>query len=139
MNAPDLLDAVRAVGVTLRAEGGRLLASPSGALPPALAEALRAEKAQVLALLASSAPCARRILPFDPARRRRAAAHLAGTSCPSCGWSWWRVSPRGDASCLACSELAAGRTPRCETCKQTTGWETVDGRKRCACTQEASL
>ncbi len=81
---------------------------------------------------------ARRLLPFDPDRRRRTELHLAGRSCDACGWSWWQVSPRGDARCMACAELAAGRTPRCATCQQTTGWVTVDGVKRCGCTQEAS-
>lgn len=80
-----------------------------------------------------------RVIPFSPDRRARTEARLAGTSCTACGWSWWQVSPRGDAWCVACRERAAGRTPRCGTCKQTTGWTTVDGRKRCGCTREASL
>ena len=117
MNASDLLDAARAAGVTLRAEGGRLLASPSGALPPALAEALRAEKAQVLALLTPpsgttcGSPGARRVLPFD--RRRRTELHLAGRSCPSCGSpDGWQVNARGDAWCRPCEARRAAEEAR---------------------------
>ena len=86
------------------------------------------------------APSAR-VIPFNPdrhaARRRRTEAALATRSCLECGWSWWSVSAKGDAWCVACREVLAGRTPRCATCQQTTGWETVDGVKRCRCTQGA--
>ncbi len=74
----------------------------------------------------------RKVVPFDPDRRRRTEAALAGGACPACGWSWWQVDHRGDSHCVACSELLAGRVPRCGTCQRTDGWETVDGRKRCA-------
>jgi RNA polymerase subunit RPABC4/transcription elongation factor Spt4 len=79
-----------------------------------------------------------RLLRFDPDRRARTAGRLASTRCGSCGWSWWSVSPRGDAHCLACSEIAAGRHPRCAGCGSSTSWTTdPDGRKSCHCSPKS--
>ncbi len=64
-------------------------------------------------------------------RRRRAEEALASRYCETCGWSWWAVSPRGDAWCHPCAELLAGRAPRCGTCQRTDGWATAGNQKRC--------
>ncbi len=104
----------------------RLLAPPCTSCgdPVAGAEA-------VLCQTCLEARLARRLLPFDPDRRRRTEAALATRTCSACGWSWWQVDHRGDSHCVVCRELEAGRAPRCGTCQRTDGWETVDGRKAC--------
>jgi len=43
-----------------------------------------------------------RVLPFDPDRRRRTEARLAGRACGTCGAVAWRVNARGDATCRGC-------------------------------------
>jgi hypothetical protein len=43
-----------------------------------------------------------RVLPFDPDRRRRTEARLAGRPCGTCGATSWRVNGRGDAACRGC-------------------------------------
>jgi hypothetical protein len=78
-----------------------------------------------------------RLLQFDPERQRRTGASLASSRCSTCGWSWWGVPASGDAWCLACLELVAGRAPRCGRCHGT-AWKTAaDGRRSCLCDQRS--
>lgn len=56
-----------------------------------------------------------RVLAFDPDRRRRALARLAGRPCGTCGAVAWRVNARGDATCRGCfpdsSSTRSGSVP----------------------------
>lgn len=64
-----------------------------------------------------------RLLAFDEVRARRleeraerTAAVLAERHCEACGFSFWRVSSRGDARCYPCELLRDGRPLRCARC-----------------------
>ncbi len=73
-----------------------------------------------------------RVLPFYPTRAARTAASLAERFCPACGFSFWRVSSRGDARCYACALLAEGKPLRCARCGGE-GWQRDEhGRRTCA-------
>lgn len=56
-----------------------------------------------------------RVLAFDPDRRRRTEARLAGRACGTCGATSWRVNGRGDATCRGCfpdsSSTRSGSAP----------------------------
>lgn len=43
------------------------------------------------------------LLRFDPDRRRRTLARLAGYPCPDCQTIAWHVNGRGDATCQTCA------------------------------------
>jgi hypothetical protein len=92
-----LLEAARAVGVTLRADAGRILASPPRALPPDLAAQIRGQKAQVLEALTGA-----RILQFPtrpagtPYRLRLGRDYSTdavkdGEPCSTCQGTAWRL------------------------------------------------
>jgi uncharacterized Zn finger protein (UPF0148 family) len=51
-----------------------------------------------------------RVLPFDPARRTRTLARLAGYPCPDCETVAWHVNARGDATCQTCARRRAATT-----------------------------
>jgi hypothetical protein len=73
-----------------------------------------------------------RLLPFDPERHGRTAARLATARCSTCGFGFWRVSARGDASCYACELRAAGLELHCANCKGASWRRDVFGRVSCA-------
>ena len=80
-----------------------------------------------------------RLLAFDEdrlrrheERRQRTAAALAERYCPACGFSFWRVSPRGDASCYACTLLREGKPLRCARCGLEEWQRDRAGRRVCA-------
>ena len=126
MSPAEVLAEAARIGLSLHADGGRVVVRPARLLPPTLAEAIRARRGEVLTLLegcclcvACNAPlpdpgdvlCARcyaarrgpgRVLAFDPDRRRRTEARLAGRACGTCGAVAWRVNGRGDAACRGC-------------------------------------
>ena len=73
--------------------------------------------------------------PFERARRRaagrlRASVELAGRYCPACGFSAWRITDRGDASCYGCELARRGIVPRCARCGRRE-WRLEDGRRVC--------
>jgi uncharacterized Zn finger protein (UPF0148 family) len=49
-----------------------------------------------------------RVIPFDPGRRSRTLARLAGRPCPDCQTVAWHVNARGDATCQTCARRRAG-------------------------------
>jgi hypothetical protein len=67
VNVQAILDELARHGVRLRAENGRIIAKPLGAVPYDLAHAVRAHKREVLALLGTDSSTVR------PARTRSAA------------------------------------------------------------------
>jgi hypothetical protein len=80
------------------------------------------------------------VLTFDPDRLRRheeraarTAAALAERFCEACGFSSWRVSPRGDASCYACDLIREGRPLRCTGCGGQE-WRRDEHRRRACAT-----
>ena len=117
MTPSAILAAVRAAGVTLRVDSGRILASPPRTLPPDLAAAIRANRAEVLTILSGPSTFPGRVLTFSVHRRRPAAplpTHPAGTpyrlrlardystdavkdgeACPTCQGTDWRLTPPG--------------------------------------------
>jgi hypothetical protein len=57
----------------------------------------------------------RKVIPFDPERRKVAVICAYFSGCSRCGAHWWRLNGRGDAWCVACwratrRELAGGDT-----------------------------
>jgi hypothetical protein len=72
-----------------------------------------------------------RVLPFD-ARRSRTAAALAERFCEACGFSFWRVSSRGDASCYGCTLMAEGKPLRCARCGGQEWRRDEHGRRACS-------
>lgn len=129
MNAVDVLAEAARLGLALRAEGDRVMVRPAESLPPALADEIRTNRPGVLALLAAAPACpvcgatvapglvlcrpchvARRapgrVLAFDPGRRSRTLARLAGRPCPDCRTVTWHVNEAGDATCQACARAA---------------------------------
>lgn len=65
-------------------------------------------------------------------RRQRMTSVLAERFCPACGFSFWRVSPQGDASCYACTLLRQGRPLRCARCGLEEWRRDEHGRRVCA-------
>ncbi len=49
-----------------------------------------------------------KVLPFDPDRRGRTLARLAGCPCPECQTVAWHVNANGDATCQTCARTRAG-------------------------------
>lgn len=139
MSPAEVLAEAARIGLSLHADGGRVVVRPARLLPPALAEAIRAKRREVLTLLECSPLCpacgapvddpeavicgacyqARRgpgrVLAFDPDRRRRTEARLAGRACGTCAGAAWRVNARGDATCGRCfpdsSSTRSGSAP----------------------------
>jgi hypothetical protein len=79
------------------------------------------------------------VITFDPDRVRRheeraarTAETLVETYCPACGFSFWRVTPRGDASCYACDLLREGKPLRCARCGGEEWRRDEHGRRECA-------
>lgn len=64
-----------------------------------------------------------RVLTFDPDRRRRTLARLAGRPCGTCGAVAWRVNARGDATCRGCfpSSPPAGSAPDAPSASKLSG------------------
>lgn len=113
-------------GVALSVRAGTVYAAPPGLLPAALVDEIRAHKSELVDLLATSPGCTScagpvddardllcqpcysarrapgRVLPFDPDRRLRTEQRLAARRCETCGGSWYRVHPNGDAECEPC-------------------------------------
>lgn len=80
-----------------------------------------------------------RLLAFDEERRlrhearaARTAAALAERFCEACGFSFWRVTSRGDASCYACDLIREGRPLRCAACGGEEWCRDEHGRRACA-------
>jgi len=133
VNASEIVNAASAVGVRLLVRDGKILAEPAGIIPEGLKAEIRERKSDLLDAL-RPVPCYRcgtpvagaqdllcqpcyqsrrgtgRVLPFDPGRRRRTEARLAGARCQTCGGSWWRVHPNGDAECEPCRRGRAATT-----------------------------
>lgn len=126
-----ILAAATQAGVNLSVRAGTVYAAPPGRLPAELVDEIRAHKEELVAALALPTcpscgtpvadpqdvlcqPCylsrraLGRVLSFDPDRRRRTGARLAGRRCETCGGSWWRIDARGDAECEACRRSRAG-------------------------------
>jgi hypothetical protein len=79
------------------------------------------------------------VLTFDPDRLRRHEARAARTAaalperfCEACGFSSWRVTSRGDASCYACDLIREGRPLRCAACGGEEWCRDEHGRRACA-------
>ncbi len=89
-----------AVTLALRVIGGEA-ASPAPPCPACGSPVARSED-----LLCDTCYSARRgpgrVLRFDPDRRSRTLARLAGRPCAACGAVAWRVNARGDATCGRC-------------------------------------
>ena len=98
--AAEVLSEAGRIGLLLRPEGSRILVRPARALPPALADALRGHREEILELLS--------------ARHRegvhgaaRASADPNRLRCLDCrGLSFWRG--RGVVACRACHAPAPG-------------------------------
>ena len=56
MTAPEVLERIRAAGVTLTARDGSLIAKPRAAVTPEVLELLKAHKADLLAAIEQPAP-----------------------------------------------------------------------------------
>jgi hypothetical protein len=133
MQPNEILAATRNFGLWLSAEGGTIIVRPKGATPPELAEAIRAHKSELLALLANTAggpPILREIaaLPPAPCPVRGCPEHggpsvLSEVSRPreryprdwrapmalwpcSCGSRWWWLSGHGAIKCCTCNPPA---------------------------------
>lgn len=74
----------------------------------------------------------RRLTVADEERAARTAATMMEAYCGTCGFSVWRVSSRGDASCYACSLLAAGKPLRCARCGGEEWRRDEHGRAACS-------
>jgi hypothetical protein len=72
-----------------------------------------------------------RVLAFDATRRARTLVALAERFCATCGFSFWRVSPRGDADCYGCDLIREGKPLRCAACGGEE-WRR-DEHGRCVC------
>ncbi len=102
-----------AVTLALRVIGGE------AASPAPLCPACGAPVDDPEAVLCGACYAARRgpgrVLAFDPDRRRRTEARLAGRACGTCGATSWRVNGRGDATCRGCfpdsSSTRSGSAP----------------------------
>ena len=97
----------------------RLRQLRAGAVPAPVVEAAACTSCGVVLFLEQDLLCpacyaARRgpgrLLPFDPGRRPRALARLAGRPCPDCLTVAWRVNVRGDATCQTCARGRADST-----------------------------
>jgi hypothetical protein len=80
-----------------------------------------------------------RLLTFDEDRLRRLEDRchrtgyaLAERYCPACGFSFWNVIARGDASCYACALLREGKPLRCAGCGGEEWRRDEHGRRACA-------
>jgi hypothetical protein len=130
VTGPEALTVLENLGVTFRpAPDGRLLAKLPGRLPEdarVLLDDVRRDRDEALRLLlarshlcvdcrAEVGPtlilCAscyearterRKIIPFDPERRKSAVLRAYFSKCSSCGRSWWGFNARGDAWCIWC-------------------------------------
>jgi hypothetical protein len=109
----DVLDQLKALGVQVVPDGGDLVFRPASKVPPQLKERLKAEKAQILALLARPAE----------AVRTADCAHCEGRGacdCPAC--TLRRVTV--PVPCSMCkwvehrSWLAATRPRECWHCEE---------------------
>jgi hypothetical protein len=72
-----------------------------------------------------------RLLAFDPTRAARTAAALDERYCETCGFGFWRVTPRGDAECYACVLLREGKRVRCAGCGLEEWRRDEHGRRAC--------
>jgi len=133
MTAAEILSEASRAGVLLSVQTGKVLASPPGRLPADLVAEIRAHKPELIAALASplctscqsplfiesdilcpacyqARRAPGRVLPFDPARRTRTLARLAGYPCPDCQTVAWHVNARGDATCQTCARRRGATT-----------------------------
>lgn len=81
MRAADILAAVRAAGITLKAEGEGIRATPRAALTDSLRAEIRANRAAILAALREDGEAQEEraaILEFDGGLTREIAERLAG-------------------------------------------------------------
>ncbi|HET8626733.1 MAG TPA: hypothetical protein VFL91_04910 [Thermomicrobiales bacterium] len=86
MSAAALLARLEALGMTVAADGADLvLDAPAGALTADLLAAVRADKAELLALLAAGR------------------AREEGRKCWLCGFRVWRTMPDGRVLCAVCN------------------------------------
>lgn len=70
-----------------------------------------------------------RILAFDPDRRRRTEARLAGHTCGTCGGTSWWVNARGDATCRGCSQESSSPPVRISKLDKSRPSEAEAGRR----------
>lgn len=133
-----ILAAATQAGVNLSVRAGTVYAAPPGRLSAELLDEIRAHKSELVAALAppSCTSCGAtvadpqdvlcaacyqarrgpgRVLAFDPDRRWRTEARLAGRACGTCAGTAWRVNARGDATCGRCfpdsSSTRSGSAP----------------------------
>ncbi len=83
MRGAEILDRLSRLGIKLAVEEGRLVAyrPPDVAIPPDLAEAIRAHKAEIIRLLTEGASEAGAVTAASPSPGEAAGALV----CPSCG------------------------------------------------------
>lgn len=118
--------------------GARVVLTPAGVVDvdaPAVPElellvaAVKANRAEVVEELRRGP---RRVTVADEERAARKCAVLAERYCPACGFSFWRVTSRGDASCYGCDLLRAGRALVCAACGRSDWRRDEHGHAVCA-------
>lgn len=122
-----LLDTLRAAGLTVTADGDRLIVAPKDRLTPALRQQMAAHKAELLALLAAENapewPQDAQHTPAAPIDQQRPTAsgvgqpgapdHAGGAGYGACRHDWRLAGPPlGGIRCDGCGLVRSYRAPR---------------------------
>src|ERR1017187_9183224 len=136
MTGAEIVTALESIGAVVELTEAGVVNVDAPAVPELsllVAEA-KAHRAEVVAELNRHA-----VLVFDAERlhrheerRARTLTALAERYCATCGYSFWRVSPRGDASCYAWALPRDGKPLRCARCGLEEWPRDEHGRAACS-------
>jgi dGTP triphosphohydrolase len=136
-----ILTAFQAIGATVQLTPAGIVDVSSPDVPELerLVAEVKANRSEVVEeLKRHAAP-----LVFDPERsrrleerRQRTLTALAERYCPACGFSFWRVSPRGDPDCYGCTLLREEKPLRCAACGAEKWRRDSAGRRVCSTCHE---
>lgn len=103
MGAAAAIDTARRHGITLSADGQRIIARPASAITPELREMITARKAELLTHLTRTTGRASDVIP-DPAG-----------PCPACGSGQWWQLPGHAWYCRHCTPITGADHQRATT------------------------